>query len=269
MGKLLDFEIAFAQKGARDFVTTSLSEFAALEVGAQKIAVTYRALCRDDVRQAIDAFVPLTEAVRAVNPCVETMGSDAIVGGPNHTWVAWLLNSLGKVYEDLSPEVKKLALEQVVVRYLDERRSDQATNHVELIEDPALAGDIVISRPEYWPERTTLATYERAAAQGNDTNITHATYERMRAALDALPSPFWAARVVARKGWTSPPVQSTFYREHPVLMKSTLRALAGIIVVHGKHNATVIEDKLTRYDWRLVKELRENIAAKTWTELAK
>ena len=149
MGELLSFEKHRERKVVNSFVAV----LGGLYTQAEDIAVAFAKEIEDDPIQAITNLPQYIRRARNVNPHADF--TEAIAGGPNHDWIAPLLNIVGVVYPELKLEPRTQAL-NMCFNYFDGLRYDYVQNHVALLDEPWLVGDIVINR---WVYRSGYQEY--------------------------------------------------------------------------------------------------------------
>lgn len=257
--KLLDFEKPYRER----VINSIVNEIGSWNKNADQIGEVYAKLMNENPRQAIRDLSKFIDQARDINP--ERSFVEAIAGGPNHDWTAPMLDIVGTVYPSLEKDVRKEALHNCL-DFLDGLRYDYSQNHVELINEPWLVGDIVITRPLYWCGFQDYC----------DLLAKHKTWKDTYPEMKNAKSAFWLAMAVVRTEFASDEVKERFYRLFPTLTDRTLDAIAGITYEHSvlelKEDGTPleqnIEQRLFKYDHRFHTDIRRKIEERKWLKLA-
>ncbi len=254
MGMIIDFEEKVREKK----FAVVLGTISGLYGQADSIASEYFELMDKNQTQAIEQLPVFMERVRDVNP---VRAYESFAGGPNHDWTGPLLNILGVVYPELEKDVRERGLRKCL-NFLDGLRYDYAQNQVEVINEPWLAADIVITRPLYWcgyKEYCDLATQ-------------HKSWKDFSVNMKGARSPFWLAMAVSNPEYTSLEVRHHFYQQFPQLMDRTRDAIAAMAAVYGGRKAEkksldvneCIEYYFEKFDPLLHDDIRAKIKEEKW-----
>ncbi len=259
MAKILDFEQAALVARSKKWVERVIEGLGDMYGDANQNVEEYAALLRRDVRSGIAELPSFIAEARSINKI-----PDSMVGGPNTDWTVPLLNIVGNVYPELERDTRREALKHIM-NYLDGLNYVYSQNHIEGIDEPWLAADVVITRPLYWP----------GFSQYTELLEKHRTWKEVQAHMKTIRSAFWMAMAVVRREFASDEVRRNFYQHFPTLIDRTQDGIAGLISDHAesesikegtefKHN---VEKRLFKYDANLVSELLGKIKERKWIAL--
>jgi len=254
MGAVLDFEQPFRER----MLGNVIGDMGKMFQQAGDIAEEYQQLMRQYPNEAIDKLPEFIDRIRDINP---ERAYESLAGGPCEKWIGPVLNIFGEVYPELNRESRKKGL-KLCINFLDDLRYDYAQNKLEVIQEPWLATDIVITRPIYW------CGYKEYC----DFADTHQKWKDFSKGIGSVKSAFWLAMGVVQHKHTSLEVRQNFYERYPVLMERTKDAIAAMAAVYGgrkavKENISVDEgiDKwLNGVDSLLYNDIRTKIEEKKW-----
>lgn len=258
MAEILRFENHY-QKRLVDKIVDTIGDWYGQ---AEEVAQSYSKLMAENPTLAIAQLPAFINKAREINPggrWVET-----IAGGPNQDWTAPMLDIVGVVYPVLDKSVRREALLKCL-GYLDGLNYFNSQNHVELINEPWLVGDIVINRPLYW------CGFQEYC----DLLQKHKTWKELYPQLLHTRSAFWLAMGVVRTEFASDEVKDNFYRVFPSLTDRTLDAIAGITHVHAEHESRKegtpmkqnIESRLFKYGRRFHGDIIRKMTEGKWVSL--
>ncbi len=231
MATIIDFEQRLQKKRVEqeqqlqaEMVESVLRDIAKLDEQGKAIGREYAQLMYDNPMHALRQFPQFMQRTREVN----TPFGEAAAGGPNHSWTGPMLNTLGTVYPSLDHSKREQGL-RYCLRFLDGLNYMHSQNQVEVIQEPWLAADIVISRSIYFPG---YDYYCKMAAQ-------HKTWKDFLPQIDSesTRSPFWLAMAVTDPRYTSLDVRTHFYKQFPMLMDHTKDGIAAMVAVYGGRKA--------------------------------
>lgn len=255
MGELLSFEEHREQR----LIASLVSQIGDLYGKADEVAFEFSQCMEDDPISAITLLPTFIRRARDVNPDAGYM--ETLAGGPNHDWIAPLLNIVGVIYPELELEPRTQAL-KLCLNYFDGLNYDYVQNHVELLNEPWLVGDIVINR---WLYNCGYKEYIDLLEQNK-------TWKNLIPHLPNVKSAFWLAYTIVHTGYASPEIKRHFYKTYPTLTDRTLDTIAGRIATNAQHETTRegsdlqdnIEKRLFRYDNRFYHDLVRKIDEKKW-----
>lgn len=238
MADLLDF--CAAQR--KQSVHRIISEIGTIYGKAAENIEAYRLLIQEDPAKAIEQLPDFIDQARNANP---ERAYEAMAGGPNQDFVAPLINAVGPLYPAL-PREARLPLLRKIFNYLDSLNYFNAQDHVELIHEPWLVGDILTTRPLYSPGYKTHADFLEK----------NRNWQEVAAQVDKSRSKFFFSLALIQPKISSLEVRTRFYEQFPVLLDRTLDAVAGFIIEHARNRSQrenldleqEIARKFTRYD---------------------
>ncbi len=254
MGDLLDFEKAYRER----MVSKLMNQLGTMYQQANGVANDYYQLILKNPEEAIQRLPEFIERARDINP---VRAYEAMAGGPNHDWTGPMLDILGIVYPELEKDAREKGLRQCM-NFLDGLNSFYSQNHVELINDPWLASDIVITRPLYW------CGYKQYCDLAEQNKSWKDFSEKMNSARSA----FWLAMAITHPEYASLEVRKNFHETFPTLMDRTKDAIAAMVAVYGGRKAEregleladCIEERLAKHDPMLYDNIRAKIEEKKW-----
>lgn len=257
MGDLLDFEKPFRER----MIGKLMDQFGTMYQQAETVASNYFNLMLVNPEEALERLPEYIEKARDVNP---VRAYEAMAGGPNHDWTAPMLNILGIVYPTLERPVREKGLRHCM-NFLDGLNYVYSQNHVELINEPWLAADIVITRPLYW------CGYQQYCNLAQQNQSWKDFSEKTKSARSA----FWLAMAVTKPKYASLEVRKNFHEQFPTLMDRTKDAIAAMAGVYGGRKAQregreineCIETYLTGMDPLLLDSIRTKIEEQKWIVL--
>lgn len=257
MGDLLDFNKAYQERKAREPVST----LSVMYRKARDLADSYHKLMSENPEQAIDRLPEFIKKVRNINP---DRAIEALAGGPNTDWTAPILNILGTVYPELDRDVREKGLIQCL-SFFENLNIDYSKDHVQLINEPWLASDIIINCPYF----------ECGNKQYIDFSKKHKSWEDFSENISGTMSPFWLAMAVINPQYSSLDVRKNFYEKSPITIDRTKDALAAIATVYGGMKAErnnlplddCINERLSKYDPILHDDIRKKIEERKWVQL--
>jgi hypothetical protein len=152
MGELVDIRTG---KSITDLTSSNslesvLGQMQGSPADALVIINEYAELVRTAPLAAIEQLSLFIERVRAEPFRPEFQAYEGLAGGPAPELTGAILNCFGTIYPFLLKDHRKIALHQVFV-FLNSLKDDHAKNQVEVINDPWLAGDIILNQGRYWP----------------------------------------------------------------------------------------------------------------------
>jgi hypothetical protein len=258
MAKILDYH----EGRRKQFVDRMMSSLDSQYDDASSIAQEYYELMQSDPNSAIERLGEFINRARNLNE--DAAFVEAIAGGPNHDWTAPMLDIIGTVYPLLERNVREKGLRKCF-NFLGHLRCDYSQNHVELINEPWLAGDLVINEPWFWcgyKEYCEILEKQK-------------TWSEFEQHIPEAKSQFWLALAVIRPKYSSLEVRLNFYRKYPELVSRTLDALAGIIYEEaqrmnqqeGINAEDHIEECLSDYDTYWYKDIKKKMLEKKWIKL--
>ncbi len=254
MGDLLDFEKAYRER----MIGRLMNQFGTMYQQAEIVADDYFKLMLENPEEAIRKMPEFIDRARNINP---VRAYEAMTGGPNHDWTGPMLDILGVVYSGLGKDVREKGLRQCM-NFLDGLNSFYSQNHVELINDPWLASDIVITRPLYW---CGYKQYSDLAEQNK-------SWKDFSEKMNSARSAFWLAMAITRPEYASLEVRKNFHEQFPTLMDKTKDAIAAMVTVYGGRKAEregleladCINERLVKHDPILHQDIRAKIEEKKW-----
>lgn len=257
MGELLDFEKPFRER----MVGRLMEQCGTMNQQAGVVANGYFELMMKDPTKAIQRLPEFIERARDINP---VRGYESMAGGPNQDWIGPLFNIVGTVYPALDRTAREQGLRQCM-NFLDGLNYSYSQNHVELINEPWLASDIVITRPLYW---CGYEHYCNVAKQNK-------SWKNFSGTMKSAKSAFWLAMAVTHPEYASLEVRKNFYEQFPTLMDRTKDALAAMAAVYGGRKAekegleleVCIGERLATHDPLLHEDIRAKIEEKKWIVL--
>jgi len=256
MAKILDYHTG----RRKQFIDKVMSALDSNYDNAASIAQEYYELMQNDPLHAIEKLGHFINRARNVNE--DAAFVEAVAGGPNHDWTAPMLDILGMMYPTLARDVREKGLRRCL-KFLDSLRYDYAQNHVELINEPWLAADIVLNEPLYWCDyKEYYALLEK-----------HKTWHEFQVHIPQVKSQFWLSLAVLKPTISSLDVRLNFYTQFKELMDRTLDALAGIIYEEAQRMSSHegVEDyiihSLSKYDTYWYKDITTKITEKKWIKL--
>lgn len=258
MAKILDYH----EGKRKQFIGRMMSALNSKCEEADSIAQEYYELMQNDPITAIEQLPKFIGRARNVNE--DAAFVEAIAGGPNHEWTAPMLDILGIMYPSLERDVREKGLRKCF-KYLDSLRYDYSQNHVELINEPWLVGDIVLNDMFYWcgyKEYCDILEKEK-------------TWNEFEQHIPKAKSQFWIALAVLRPKYSSLDVRMNFYRNYPELVDRTLDAIAGIVYeealkVSPKEGISIedyIVGAVSKYDTYWYNDIRKKMLEKKWIKL--
>ncbi len=261
MGNILDFESAHKEAKRTEAVERVMGQMLATEDKAGAVIQGYRELVAKDAFAAILKLPEYIQKARNVNPAPHL---EAMCGGPNQDWVGPILSSIGDVYSYFEVPERTQIL-RLCMNYLDGLRYDYSQNHVELIDDPWLVSDIMVTRPLYWP----------GFQQYTNMLERHRTWKEIKGKMSEVRSAFWMAMAVSWKDVPSEGVRRNFHRTFPTLMDRTADGIAAITAEHAASEAKKegsdwehnIQERLFKYDPKLVPKILKKIKERKWIKL--
>ena len=228
---------------------------------ANNLTQEYYQLMLNDPDKGIEELPNFLRGVRKINP---EPALESMAGGPNHDWTGPMLNIIGIVYPILKIENREKALVKCL-DFLDGLRYDYSQNHVELINEPLLIRDIIISRTIYWPGYQIYI----------DQLDKNKTWKDFKPYLEKTKSEFFLAYAVTKHEHSSIEVRTKFYKTFPDLMIRTKQAIGGIIYdeakrYHEKDKITIekyIDDTIIKYDPLLHNDIRKSMLEEDWIKI--
>jgi hypothetical protein len=230
------------------------------------ITARYARLLMTDRKQAIDSLPQYITEARSI---CGNMAYESMAGGPNQDWVVPFFNLVGDVYPQMDWHQRSTFLEHCM-NYFNGLRYDYSQNHVELIHEPWLVGDIIVTNWLYWCGHAQHTAVLEKYRKWND----------FVPAMDNTPSAFWMAFAITRSDGEKPrhasaEVQDKFYKHYPHLTDRTIDVIAAMMetracderVRKGATKEQFIEQKLQGYDPRLHKRVYSKIAEHKWIQL--
>lgn len=190
-------------------------------------------------------------------------------GGPNQDWIMPLINATGVFYEFLDREARK-GLIIKIIDYFDGLRCDYSQNHMELVEEPLLARDILVNRQIYFPG---WEPYKKLLEKCKSWEDFQKGLEKDEGRL--IRSPFYLTFAVIRPEVCSLAIRKEYYKKFPDLVDRTLDAKAGLTAVWSrqygeqeKYSEKQIQKEIinsvNRADPLLHKKLWKKIEAQEW-----
>ncbi len=263
MAKIFDFEEEVQKRRQKNCIDAVIAQMSGCYAHAGNIIGEYEDLMRQDMRGAIKQLPKFLDKIRGdVNPGGRVW--EAMTGGPNHDWTAPLLNIVGTAYPSLDRDTRREAL-KLCMNFLDHLNYNYSQNHVELIDEPWLAADIINTRPLYNPG------YE----QHSKMLETHKTWEACFEEIKKVRGVFWLAMAVARTEYASLPVRYNFNKRFPDLMDRTQDAIAATAFFyaesqHVKNGISIkeaVKKELVSIDPELVPNILKKVEEKKWVVL--
>lgn len=256
MSELLDFE----QGKSRRWVKRAMQSFDDLNARADENISEFHKLMLQDPTSAISAFTTFVQQGRDINQL-----PDAMIGGPNHDWIAPLIDVGGSVYPEL-PVGERTRFLEMVMNYLSSLNSFYSQNHVELINEPWLVADILVNSDwMYWP----------GFIQQSGMLEKYPTWEALYPHLGEVKSAFFMALAVSKPKYSTDQIRRNFYQTFPSLTDRTQDAIAALIYVRAQ-NAFLkegipiheyVESKLFGYDPEIAPNILRKIKEKKWIDL--
>jgi len=260
MAKIFDFEEEVQKRRQGNCVDAVIAQMSSTYRHAGNIVGEFEEVMRKDIRGAIKQLPRFLDRIRSdVNPGGRAI--EALAGGPNHDWTIPLLNIVGTAYPNLDRDTRHEAL-KVCINFLDHLKYNYSQNHVELIDEPWLASDIITTRPLYNPG------YE----QHCKLLETHKTWKDCFEEIKKVRGVFWLALAVARTEYASLPVRHNFYGRFPTLMDRTQDAIATTAyfyaesqyVKNGISLEETYKEELINIDPALVPNIFRKIEERKW-----
>jgi len=259
MGKIINFEEALRRKS----FDRALSQMIDTSSRAYDVANSYYQLMQKSPSIAIDKLDEFMEKVRDINP--ERCFVEAVAGGPNHDWTAPMLDIVGIMYPTLDRELRTKSLIKCM-SFLDGLRYDYSQNHVELINEPWLVADIVISRDLYW------CGYQDYIALLNK----HKDWDGLRKDSTRIKSDFWLTYALVKPEYSSLDIRYNYYKTYPELVDRTLDGIAGILATRSelfleKKGTPILESYekyLSKIDTILHDRILSKIEENKWIKLS-
>jgi hypothetical protein len=252
MGKLLDFE-----KPHRERVTQGLmGDIGAMYKQASEVSYDY---CRLMVENPTKAIQMLPEFLERARGGIQDRRIEGMAGGPNHDWTTPMFNILGAVYPTLDRDAREVGLKHCL-KFLDGINGTYSQFHVELINEPWLASDIVITRPSYFCGYIEYCNFAKKNQKWENFS-------------KIVPrSAFWLSMAITHPEYTSLEVRKNYYEQFPTLMDRTKDAIAAMVAAYGGRKAEnkglkledCINERLIKHDPILHKEIRVKIEEKKW-----
>ncbi len=184
---------------------------------ARCVAEEYLDLMQQNPQRAIQEMSSFLTNARG-----ESRAYESFCGGPNQDWTTPLFNILGAIYPDLPRSLRYEGIKKVL-GFLDGIRNDYASNHIEMIHEPWLVGDVLANRAShYWPGCEPHASFLKKKP----------SWSEVQESLSKARSKFFFSTAVIAVGWSnsSLPTRKKFYQEHPELTDRTLDGLAAMVI---------------------------------------
>lgn len=164
---------------------------------------------------------------------------ESFAGGPNPDFIVPLINGVGRFYPELTPDTRRTFAKRVI-GYLDGLRYDYSQNHVEQIEEPWLARDILLDRNLYWPGYRPYIDFLNKFR----------TWEKFNNGLglkdgQMVKSPFWLTLALIHPKYSSLEVRKNYYSRFGSLVDRTLDAVGAIDFELSKRS---VERKRLEYE---------------------
>ena len=257
MGEVIDFTEQKFKRQAKKFV----EQISSLYDMASELSEEYSQLLSQDPKKSIEMLPIFIKRLREVNP---EPGMEALSGGPNQDWIAPLFNVLGGIYPFIERDARKEGLIQCL-NYLDGLRYDYSQNHVELIHEPWLVGDILVNRNLYW------CGFKRP------TEI----LAKSRTWKDFLKnkgeSDFFLTLAITCPEYSSLEVRKNFYKEFPEMLDRTEDGIAALTYENSENESKktgediqlLIDRRMIKYDPLLHNDIRRKIEERKWIKLEK
>ncbi|MBS3167011.1 hypothetical protein J4403_02280 [Candidatus Woesearchaeota archaeon] len=229
---------------------------------ANSIAQEFQTLLFENPLRAVKNLRSYIERIRDISS--NRAFGESMAGGPNQDTIVPVFNVLGFVYPALDREVRKEGLRQCL-NYLDGLRYDYSQNHVELIDEPWLVGDIVSNRSLYW------CGYQ----QQTDLLKKNPIWKDFIKVMTNTQSEFWLAIAVAHPEYSSLEIRTNFYKLFPQLTDRTTDAMAAIVYnwslnrskAYGIPLEQEIQEQIKKIDRSLYSKLIKKIEEKKWIRL--
>ncbi|MBU1202354.1 MAG: hypothetical protein KJ583_06555 [Nanoarchaeota archaeon] len=258
MVKIIDIQDVCREK----LLDKLISGFEKLNKNASVIIDEYYRLVLENPLEAVEKLPFFIDKVRNVNP--NNSFVEAVAGGPNHDWTAPMLDTLGIIYPTLERSVREVGLIKSL-SFLDELNYFNAQNNVELISEPWLVRDIIVSRPMYW------CGYKQYC----DLLEENKKWSEFSGHIQSAKSEFWMALAVTRPKYSSLEIRANFYKEFPDLIDRTKDAIAAIIYENakianereGKLVDEYIDEQLLKYDSVFHNDIRKKMNEKKWIKI--
>ncbi len=229
-----------------------------MDDSADAVANVYAERMFINPEAAILQFDEFMGAMRNVN---QDSSYEAYVGGPNHDWTSQILNVVGSVYPALDKTMKEVAFRKCMV-FLNSLRYDYSQNHVELIQEPRLVGDISSHQSLYWPGFQST----------KNLLLVHHDWYSFRDAVPESLGAIFVALPILKKEYASKAVQDEFCKQMPDLVDATLDACVARInasaMLREKNGemlyADTVLEKIASYDLRHHEMLKQKLLEKNW-----
>ncbi|OGI24940.1 MAG: hypothetical protein A3J76_03810 [Candidatus Moranbacteria bacterium RBG_13_45_13] len=189
---------------------------------------------------------------------------EAVAGGPNPHWTGSILDVLGFVYPELTTELRQEAL-LICFSFLDKLNYLIAQDNVELIQEPWLVRDIIVSESWYWPG---FQRYVDLLKKNKGVKEFQQTLNRERNGV-------WMAWTIIRREWAILPIRTWYYENFPDIVDRTLDAIAARIYSRAKNRQIrgrvsvrkSVKELLQKYDPSFYQTLSRKIKKKEWIEI--
>ncbi len=252
----------FEEQTKKRLVARIVNDFSSLYAQSSEITQSYAELMSNDPLQAIDKLPEFIEKARDINPSRSFV--EAMAGGPNQDWIAPLMNVVGIVYPTLDKEIRTKVLSKCL-NYLDRLNYFNSQDHVAMLNEPWMVGDVIINRPLYY------CGYEEYA----DLLQKNKTWKELYPQLEITKSAFWLACAVINNKFASKEVKENFYLVFPTLIDRTLDAIAGynyayaknIFEKEGKPIKGTLESEFFAYDPKFYSKLLRKVEERRWIDL--
>ena len=220
----------------------------------------YQLIVKDHTR----AVSELPVFIQKARDTVDNRAFVECLVGPEVGCVGQVKNLMGALYPFMDERLRVEALEGCL-DYLNGLRYDYAQDQVELIDEPWLVGDIIVSKPLYWcgfKYHTMELSQNRSWSEFKKHTL-------------KTPSRFWQALAVTWHKYSTPEIREGFYQEYPDLVDRTLDAIAAITFDHAEsemgRDGTPLNEgihrRLQKYDHALHDRVLEKIEEKKWIKL--
>lgn len=260
MSAALDNVLDINERLRKKSISDVIGQMGEMQDKATSIIDEYTLLMKKDQIEAVKRLPEFVSKSRHIN----NIAYEGMAGGPNQDWIAPMFNVLGSVYQDLNKDARKMGL-QHIMNFLDHLRYDYSQNHVELIDDPWLVGDIVGNRGLYWPGVESYFTlFEK-----------HKTWDELSVNLKYVKSQFFFAFAVTRPKHSSLDIRTNFYKKFPELVDKTADGIIARIALGTKQMKKhkdldvekYVEECIVGYDPLLHDKLRIKYKEEKWVDL--
>ena len=237
-------------------------EITGLYAKAKLVIEEFNSFMENDPVSGIKMLPEFVEKIRNVNP---EPGYESLAGGPNTDWTGPILNILGAYYPTLDRTVRKQGL-ILAMDFLDRLSYDQSQDHVELVHEPWLAGDIILTRPLYYPGYSECIDLLKECSKWPEfVKNSH-----------KIRSAFFMALAITRPEYSSLEIRTKFYKTHPELVDRTLDFIAALSFYKSRKfmeeekipEEAAVTKSLLHYDPLLHDNIQKKVKDHNWIRLS-